>query len=76
MNKTLKIKEVRVEFKKYSINGEKKLVNRWNELIEFFEYDNTERINEELKRLCKCYEGKRKTFECSYKIISIKEGVI
>ena len=60
----MKIKIVSVEFKKYITNGKKTLLNKWNETIEFFESDDINRINDELKRLCKGYEGKR--FEVPY----------
>lgn len=70
----MKIKEVRVEFKKYTVNGDKKLLNKWTETIEFFEYQTEKEIRKEVREKCKGYEGyEQKTFKVTYKLLDIKE---
>ncbi len=70
-----KHKEVKVEFKLYSTTGE--LHQKFVKTMEFFEHDDTNSINEELKEIGLSYEGhEQETYICKYKILSIRVKIV
>ena len=69
----MEVKNVVVEFKLFNNKGDKN-PHKFIKTIQFFKHNN---IDNELEEMCRSYEGhEKKTFICSYKILSVTGEVI